>query len=71
MQRKSPLKNSEWGYFQAHRRAMGLVMLAGCSTAIDVALLHETFQKKKEVMADYIFDARCFVFGIDNGMVLV
>ncbi|XP_076809492.1 trafficking protein particle complex subunit 9-like [Clavelina lepadiformis] len=69
-ERKSPLKNSEWGYFQAHRRAMGLVMLAGCSTAIDVALLHETFQKKKEVMADYIFDARCFVFGIDNALYL-
>ena len=46
---------------------MGLLVLAACSTAMEVALLHETFQKQKEEFANFIFDARCFVFGVQNG----
>nr|CAB3267231.1 trafficking protein particle complex subunit 9 [Phallusia mammillata] len=61
-------ENSKWGIFQPHRKSMGFIMLAGCSTAMDVALMHQKFQKNKEVFAEYIFDSRCFVFGIDNAM---
>nr|XP_002125742.1 trafficking protein particle complex subunit 9 [Ciona intestinalis] len=64
-----PANNSEWGFFQPHRRVMGFIMIAGCSTAMDVALLHEVFQKKKETLADFIFDARCFVFGMENSLI--
>ena len=44
-------------------------MLASCSTALEVALLHETFQKHKEAFSDFIFHARCFVFGVENGKI--
>ena len=56
----------DWGSFQLHRRPHGLIILAECSTAIDVALLHEVYQTKKQ-RSTTIFDSRCFVFGIDNG----
>ena len=59
-------ENSKWGFFQPHRRVMGLLVLASCSTAMEVALLHEKFQKHKDAFSDFIFDARCFVFGIES-----
>ena len=60
-------KAGTWGSFQLHRQPLGLVIFAGCSTAIDVALLHEAYLKKKEVQGSLIFDSRCFIFGINNG----
>lgn len=50
---------------------MGLLVLASCSSAMEVALLHESFQKQKEAFSDCIFDARCFVFGFENGKLAV
>jgi len=45
---------------------MGLLVLATCSTAIEGALLLETFEKHKDAFSDFIFDARCFVFGTEK-----
>ena len=50
-----------------HRRIMGLIVFASCSSAMDLALLQADFQKKKDELADFIFDSRCFVFGMENG----
>jgi len=61
-------KAGTWGSFQLHRQPLGLVIFAGCSTAIDVALLHEAYLKKKEVQGSLIFDSRCFIFGINNAL---
>jgi len=46
---------------------MGMILLAACSTAVDVTLTLEKYEKKKKNFADFIFDSRCFIFGIDNG----
>ena len=48
---------------------MGLIVFAGCSSAMDLALLHADFQGKKDELAEYVIDSRCFVFGMENGKI--
>ncbi|TSR63302.1 Trafficking protein particle complex subunit 9 [Bagarius yarrelli] len=60
-------ENGEWGEFQAHRRAVGLVAVAWCPAAgSEWALTSERFRAMKERLGPALYDSRLLAFGLSG-----
>ncbi|XP_014668848.1 PREDICTED: trafficking protein particle complex subunit 9-like isoform X2 [Priapulus caudatus] len=56
--------SNEWGDFQAHRKAMGLVCLGKCTSNSDVEALTKDYKEMKRYYSQTLFDSRCLLFGV-------
>lgn len=59
-----PVENNDWGDFQTHRRLLGLITVAKCSTQIElneVCRIHESLKVK---YVSTLFDSQCIIFGL-------
>uniref|UniRef100_A0AAY5EYD6 Trafficking protein particle complex 9 n=1 Tax=Electrophorus electricus TaxID=8005 RepID=A0AAY5EYD6_ELEEL len=61
-----PPENNEWGDFQTHRKAVGLVAVACCGSAREWAHTSERFHGLKERFAATLYDSRLLVFGLSG-----
>ncbi|XP_036293388.1 trafficking protein particle complex subunit 9 isoform X2 [Pipistrellus kuhlii] len=61
-----PPENNEWGDFQTHRKAVGLVTITDCRAAQDWPRTLEKFQVQKEIYGSTLYDSRLFVFGLQG-----
>ncbi|KAI5100868.1 trafficking protein particle complex subunit 9 isoform X1, partial [Silurus meridionalis] len=60
-------ENGEWGEFQSHRRAVGLVAVAWCPAAgSEWALTSERFRAMKERLGPALYDSRLLAFGMSG-----
>ncbi|XP_060554230.1 trafficking protein particle complex subunit 9-like [Ruditapes philippinarum] len=59
-------ESNEWGDFQAHRKAMGLISIGRCSTEAEFEELFESYKKEKERYADTLYNSRLVVFGMNT-----
>ncbi|XP_060771357.1 trafficking protein particle complex subunit 9 isoform X1 [Neoarius graeffei] len=60
-------ENGEWGEFQSHRRAVGLVAVAWCPAAgSEWALTSERFRAMKERLGPALYDSRLLAFGLSG-----
>ncbi|KAL3887830.1 hypothetical protein ACJMK2_000223 [Sinanodonta woodiana] len=60
-----PLDCNEWGEFQAHRKALGLISVGKCSTQTQFESLFETYKKDKEEYASTLYNSRLIVLGMN------
>ncbi|KAJ8321624.1 hypothetical protein KUTeg_000095 [Tegillarca granosa] len=60
-----PKENNEWGDFQAHRKALGLVSVGECSNSDEFEELFDNYRKVKEEYAGTLYNSRLFVFGMN------
>ncbi|XP_075437898.1 trafficking protein particle complex subunit 9 isoform X2 [Ascaphus truei] len=58
-----PVENNEWGDFQTHRKVVGLICIAECSSAKDLPQTLLKFNAHKEAYSSTLYDSRLFVFG--------
>ncbi|KAG8441588.1 hypothetical protein GDO86_010680 [Hymenochirus boettgeri] len=61
-----PVENSEWGDFQTHRKVVGLICIAECSSAKDLPQISLKFDQQKEAYSSTLYDSRLFVFGLQG-----
>ncbi|XP_053381871.1 E3 ubiquitin-protein ligase UBR5-like [Mercenaria mercenaria] len=58
--------NNEWGDFQAHRKALGLISIGRCSTESEFDELFESYKKEKEHYSETLYNSRLIVFGMNT-----
>ena len=71
--------NIDWGTFQVHRKALGLICVAKCSEVTELGKLQKQFDEPKSHYRETLLDSRCFVLGckisedakINKGFVLI
>ncbi|XP_062043934.1 trafficking protein particle complex subunit 9 isoform X2 [Lepus europaeus] len=61
-----PPENNEWGDFQTHRKAVGLITITDCFSAKDWPQTFEKFHVQKEIYGSTLYDSRLFVFGLQG-----
>ncbi|XP_061177243.1 trafficking protein particle complex subunit 9-like isoform X2 [Saccostrea echinata] len=61
-----PKENNEWGDYQAHRKALGLISIGECSTVEEFEELFESYKNVKEDYASTLFNSRLIVFGMNR-----
>ncbi|WAR17216.1 TPPC9-like protein [Mya arenaria] len=57
---------NEWGDFQIHRKALGLISIGRCSNEAEFEELFENYKKEKEIYADSLYNSRLVVFGMNT-----
>lgn len=57
---------NEWGDFQVHRKALGLISIGRCSNDAEFEELFESYRKEKENFADTLYNSRLLVFGMNS-----
>ncbi|XP_062576163.1 trafficking protein particle complex subunit 9-like [Saccostrea cucullata] len=61
-----PKENNDWGDYQAHRKALGLISVGECSTNEEFEELFESYRNVKEDYANTLFNSRLIVFGMNR-----
>ena len=57
---------NEWGDFQVHRKALGLISIGRCSNDAEFEELFESYRREKENFAETLFNSRLLVFGMNS-----
>ncbi|OCT77208.1 hypothetical protein XELAEV_18032406mg [Xenopus laevis] len=63
-----PVDNNEWGDFQTHRKVVGLICIAECTSARDLPHTILKFEQQKEAYSSTLYDSRLFLFGFQGEM---
>ncbi|XP_075067777.1 trafficking protein particle complex subunit 9 isoform X3 [Mixophyes fleayi] len=63
-----PVENNEWGDFQTHRKVVGLISIAECSSTKELPQTFLKFDQQKEVYSSTLYDSRLFVFGLQESV---
>ncbi|KAG8515455.1 Trafficking protein particle complex subunit 9, partial [Galemys pyrenaicus] len=63
-----PPENNEWGDFQTHRKAVGLITVTDCRSAKDWPQTFEKFHVQKELYGATLYDSRLLVFGLQGDL---
>ena len=58
-------ENNEYGDFQAHRKALGLISVGRCSTQQEFDELFECYKQEKEVYSGTLINSRLLVLGMN------
>ena len=58
-------ENNEYGDFQAHRKALGLISVGRCSTQQEFDELFQCYRQEKEVFSSTLINSRLIVFGMN------
>ena len=64
--RSYPVENNDWGDFQTHRKALGLISIGQCNSQDELnelCRIHETLKVK---YAWTLYDSRCILFGLNT-----
>ncbi|KAK3088481.1 hypothetical protein FSP39_019701 [Pinctada imbricata] len=61
-----PAENNEWGDFQAHRKALGLICVGECNSRAQFDELFNSYKKVKEEYAGSLYNSRLIVFGLNR-----
>ncbi|KAM4688423.1 trafficking protein particle complex subunit 9 [Discoglossus pictus] len=61
-----PVENNEWGDFQTHRKVVGLICIAECSSPKELPQIFSKFAQQKEAYSSTLYDSRLFVFGLQE-----
>ena len=61
-----PKENNEWGDFQAHRKALGLISVGQCSNTAEFEELFDNYKKVKEEYASTLYNSRLIVLGMNR-----
>lgn len=61
-----PLENNDWGDFQTHRKVVGLICIAECSSPKELTHTFLKFDQHKEAYSSTLYDSRLFVFGLQE-----
>lgn len=59
-------ESNEWGDFQVHRKALGLISIGRCSNDKEFEELFDNYKKEKENFADTLYNSRLLVFGMNS-----
>ncbi|KAL4218216.1 Trafficking protein particle complex subunit 9 [Mactra antiquata] len=59
-------ESNEWGDFQAHRKALGLISVGKCSNDVEFQELFESYKLEKEKYSDSLYNSRLIVFGMNT-----
>lgn len=57
---------NDWGEFQAHRKAMGLISIGRCSNETEFMDLFESYKKEKERYSNTLYNSKLVVFGMNT-----
>ena len=60
-----PSENNEWGEFQAHRKALGIICFARCRDPSELNDLYKFYESVKAQYGNTLYDSRLIVFGLD------
>ena len=58
-------ENNEYGDFQAHRKAVGLISVGRCSTEREFDELFQCYRDEKEMYSSTMINSRLLVFGMN------
>lgn len=58
-------ENNEFGDFQAHRKALGLLSVGRCSTEREFDELYQCYRNEKEIYSSTMINSRLVVFGMN------
>ncbi|KAM4705735.1 trafficking protein particle complex subunit 9 [Rhinophrynus dorsalis] len=61
-----PVENNEWGDFQTHRKVVGLICIAECSSLRELSHIILKFEQQKEAYSSTLYDSRLFIFGLQE-----
>lgn len=55
------IDNNDWGDFQCHRKALGLITIAYFNNNNETESIHEMHNTLRETFANTLYDSRCFL----------
>lgn len=61
-----PPENNDWGDFQTHRRALGLITVGKFDTQLELNELCRVHESLKVKYTNTLYDSRCILFGPEN-----
>lgn len=61
-----PVDNNDWGDFQTHRKVVGLICVAECSSPKELPPTFLKFDQHKDAYSSTLYDSRLFVFGLQE-----
>jgi hypothetical protein len=61
-----PAENNDWGDFQTHRKALGLISVGQCNSQEEFNELCRIHESLKVGYAFTLFDSRCILFGLNS-----
>ncbi|CAG7822209.1 unnamed protein product [Allacma fusca] len=64
--RSYPVENNDWGDFQTHRRALGLISIGQCNSQEELNELCRIHETLKVQYTFTLFDSRCVLYGLNS-----
>jgi len=61
-----PSENNDWGDFQTHRKALGLISVGQCNSQEEFNELCRIHESLKVSYAFTLYDSRCVLFGLNS-----
>jgi hypothetical protein len=61
-----PAENNDWGDFQTHRKALGLISVGQCNSQEEFNELCRIHESLKVGYAFTLYDSRCILFGLNS-----
>ena len=60
-----PVENNDWGDFQTHRKALGLITIGQCNGQEELNELCRIHEQIKVTYAFTLYDSRCILYGLN------
>ena len=60
------IDNNDWGDFQCHRKALGLITVAYFNNNNEIESIHEMHNTLRDTFANTLYDSRCFLVNNAN-----